>query len=212
VEAKTYAALLGICLTLSAALTAEVKWGDAIPDLDARVNRWFENNSSDALRRFFEIVTHAGTFWGLLVVCIAVGALLVRGRHWPELALLVAAFAGALVLYPLAKSAIARPRPGLHDPHIHLTSSSYPSGHATGTAAVYGAIAVIALRLLPPKRAWIVVAACAVGIIVVGVSRVYLGAHYVTDVLGGVLLGTSWLLVCLTADALLAARRGRGNR
>ena len=206
-----YGGALAACLLLFAALTVAVTHGDLIPDWDAHLNRWLEDNASHSLTRGFELITNAGSFWGLLVVCVIAAGLLVRERAWVDLTLLVAALAGAAILNPLAKQAIARPRPAYHDPHLVLTTYSYPSGHAMGTTAVYGALAFIAARRLRAgPRATVAVVAAAGIVVLIATSRVYLGAHYLSDVVGGVLLGSAWLLVCVLA-LTVRERRAAGS-
>ena len=72
--------------------------------------------------------------------------LLVRRRAWTDITLLVASLAGAALLNPLVKQAIARPRPLFHDPSVVTTTYSFPSGHTMGTTAVYTALAIIVAR------------------------------------------------------------------
>jgi undecaprenyl-diphosphatase len=135
---------------------------------------------------------------GLFIVLAAV-ALLRKGR-WIDAAGLALASGGAGILNQLMKFFFQRVRPDLVPSPFHLTSYSFPSGHSMGSIACYGMLAFVLARLLrrPAHRA-LVVAAAALLIVCVGVSRVYFGVHYPTDVLGGFLAGGTWLAISIAA-------------
>jgi undecaprenyl-diphosphatase len=102
----------------------------------------------------------------------------------------------------MLKLAFHRPRPELA--YVHLDTYSFPSGHAAGTTAIYGVLLLLVAR----GRARRVQLACAAALILlvaaVGFSRLYLEAHYLSDVLAGISVGVAWLAACL----LVAARYG----
>jgi len=132
-------------------------------------------------------------------------ALLAAGWQRPGDALLVAlAVGGAEILNDLLKLLFARHRPPLAD----LASSSFPSGHATGSIVLYGLLVYFALRAGGPL--WRRILAAVAGLLVVllvGLSRVYLGEHYPTDVLGGWAIGLLWLAGVVTAVETWQRRR-----
>jgi undecaprenyl-diphosphatase len=102
----------------------------------------------------------------------------------------VVSLVGALVLYNAMKVALARPRPPLGVRLMHVGGFAFPSGHATASAAVYAMLAIVLTRrglgqVAPFVAATIIVA-------IVGASRIYLGVHWLTDVLGGWALGLAW--------------------
>jgi hypothetical protein len=194
---------LAACLAAFGALTAAVTHDDFVTEWDRDLNE----RLGDSHSRGFELVTHLGSFWGLVAVCVVATVLLARRRAWTDITLLVASLAGAALLDLLAKQAIARPRPLFHDPTIVLTTYSFPSGHTTGTTAVYTALAFILARRLPRPYAALAVAGAALMIALIAASRVYLGAHYVSDVVGGVLLGLAWVLVVVLALSVRERRR-----
>ena len=150
------------------------------------------------LTRIVELVSFLGSravLSGLLLGLVVWGALARRCPRAVLVALVV--FAAAIALETVLKVLIDRPRP---EPALHLdrvSTRAFPSGHATSAAAVYALLAV----LFGSGLRW----AVAAGIIVaVGFSRVYLGVHWTTDVLGGVLAG----LVVASAGVLML----RGHR
>ncbi len=205
--AAILAALLG-CVIAFGAIADAVTDGDVITTWDARLNRWFNENASQPLTRAVELFTHLGSgLWLIPLAAVAV-VLLASRRAWADALLVAMATAGALVLNPLFKEFFSRPRPALHDPDLTLRTFSFPSGHAMGSAAVYGALAIVlARRLRGTVWAPLVVATTVLVVLLIGASRVYLGAHYPTDVVAGWILGLAWLLVCVLALTIREGRR-----
>jgi undecaprenyl-diphosphatase len=119
-------------------------------------------------------------------------------RTWRPLVLLGGAFLGANATSNLIKILVNRPRPP-YGPGTFF-GSSFPSGHSTYVVAVYGMAAVLVSERF---RGWIATAAWTIAALLaaaVGTSRVYLGAHYPTDVIAGFLLGASWVLLMRWGD------------
>lgn len=129
-----------------------------------------------------------------------------RARYW--LLALVLAVAGGALLNIIIKHLIHRQRPIFEDPIQTLTSYGFPSGHAMGSTLLYGMLAAI---VIGHARDWrlralaIAVASCVVALICF--SRIYLGVHYLSDVIAGFLAGVVWLGACLAAVAALYRRR-----
>jgi undecaprenyl-diphosphatase len=122
---------------------------------------------------------------------------------------LASCVAGAYVLSTTGKLLVDRARPVFHDPIAHARGASFPSGHATGSAAFYLALAVILLSLLTwPRRGWLLVMAVVVPV-VVAVTRVVLGVHYVSDVTAGLLIGWGWTAACTAFFTAWRAQEGR---
>jgi undecaprenyl-diphosphatase len=121
---------------------------------------------------------------------------------------LLAASVGAAILTTVTKDIIERARPEEAQRLLVVWGFSYPSGHSVSTAALYLTIAILAGRHVPQAgaRAVIFLALLAVPILV-GVSRVYLGVHYATDVVSGISLGAAWALL-LAGWFTFVARRG----
>jgi membrane-associated phospholipid phosphatase len=146
---------------------------------------------TDAMR----LVTDLGAA-AVLVPLILVAGLGWRWRRgsWRPLALLGGAAAGAWAVQVAVKQLVERPRPPAGLALSHATGFAFPSGHATDAAAVYGMLAVLLAR--SGRRAASAAALlAAVGVIaLVGLSRLYLGVHWLTDVVGGVGIGAVWLV------------------
>lgn len=117
---------------------------------------------------------------------------------------------GGSLLNVFVKDAFARPRPTFDDPLLTLHTYSFPSGHALGATVLYGLLAAFAVWKVRACR-WRLPAAAAGGLLILLVcfSRIYLGVHYLSDVLGGIAEGVAWLALCMTGVSTLRRRRVR---
>jgi membrane-associated phospholipid phosphatase len=152
------------------------------------------------------VITTLGSTVAMAVLAVAVGAWCWwRGRR-EDAVLAVGAMAGASLVFRLIKVLLARQRPPVADHLVVETNESLPSGHATMSIVVVGTIVVLAWAGLGAlgRAAMVVVAAGWVG--AVGATRVYLGVHWISDVLAGWAVGAAWLALCVTAWARWRAR------
>jgi undecaprenyl-diphosphatase len=154
------------------------------------------------------VVTWLGSSVVMVPVIVAVGAFfLVRRRDWRPGLALVAAFGGAVILYNVVKQAVERPRP----PAAHMIGQAsgfaFPSGHATGAIALWGMLAVVLWARGPRRLRALVWPSAFLIVWAVGASRLYLGVHWFTDVLGGYALGGLWLAVLLSIMQGQSGRR-----
>jgi undecaprenyl-diphosphatase len=149
-----------------------------------------------ALTPLVVAATELGSWAGVvIIVAVAAGLLWWRGHLGRALALVGATATGALVL-GAAKQVIGRVRPPQELAAIPLpTSYSFPSGHAMMSLIVFGGIGLVVLSLLGLRRGWLPALGLLVFGLAVGVTRVYLGVHWSSDVTAGWLLGGSWLLL-----------------
>jgi undecaprenyl-diphosphatase len=135
----------------------------------------------------------------VLVVAVALSVGLIAWRRDnPQIVKAEAAALIACGLNAVLKQFLHRTRPDtLYVTHMKFKSYSFPSGHAFGSVVVYGLLAYLAFKYLP--QPWNVLAAVILGILIllVGLSRVYLGAHFPTDVLGGWILGAIALILII---------------
>ena len=196
-------------LVLGAAVHTE---GTAANRLDVSVADALHRSvgSTPGLASFLRMVStvFAPNVFRLLLVVVAI-VLLFRGVKRLAIWILVTV-AGEAALDVSLKSVFGRVRPSFKDPLVHAGGGSYPSGHAFGSLVGCAVIVLIVLPLL--SRAWrrAAVAIAALIVALVGFSRVGLGAHYVTDVLGGWLVGAAW--VGLTVAAFQSWRENVGLR
>ncbi|MFI7599366.1 phosphatase PAP2 family protein [Actinoplanes sp. NPDC049681] len=144
----------------------------------------------------------------LWLVVIAAVALLIRKRIRLAVYLVITGI-GALLLDPSLKALVARVRPVVEAPVAHAPGNSFPSGHALGSMIVYGALLLVFLPAVSSRhRKWFVTV-MAVIVLAIGLTRISLGVHYVSDVLAGWFLGAAWLGV--TAYAFRVWRREVGR-
>ena len=201
------AALLSACLYAFADLAEDTTSNDAVVGWDTRFNHWLNHESSAPFVRVFELVTRAGGTVVLTLVATSACVVLARRRRFADAALVLVAYAGAELATLVLKRSFERARPPFHDPSLSFAGFSFPSGHASVSAAVYGAIAVVLVRGLESRRAQAaVLAGAATLVLLIGFSRIYLGAHYLSDVLAGLSLGIGWLAVCVLALTVGGAR------
>jgi len=212
---------LGLLLTAQLALLIAlgVAFGAVLEDviereelstIDAPVARFVAAHREPWLTSVFEITTWAGSLAVLIPLVILAGL----GRRRAEsskqpLVILAATLAGATALSSAIKLVVARPRP--EDSLVEAAGYAFPSGHATAAAATWLALAVVVGRGATAnwgRRVRLVAAALVIAVIV-GLSRVYLGVHAATDVLGGWALGGLWFAAVLTTVAVLDERRAK---
>jgi membrane-associated phospholipid phosphatase len=110
------------------------------------------------------------------------------------------------------KVLVNRPRPVLADPLAHAVGKSFPSGHAMSSTVVYGALLLVFLPVVPRRRRWLAVAATATLVLLIAASRIALGVHFLSDVLGGIVLGLAWLAASTAAFRVWRTERGRRPR
>jgi undecaprenyl-diphosphatase len=156
-----------------------------------------------------QLVTWLGSSFFIIPLGVAVGGYLrLRRRTWRPLVMMTAAFLGAAALYDIVKPAVGRARPpaslqvGGSD-----TGWAFTSGHATQSIAFYGMLAVVVITWYMPRRRLRVAIGATLVVLVVGVSRLYLGVHWLTDVLGGYALGLAWLSLVMVMSLLFENRR-----
>jgi undecaprenyl-diphosphatase len=171
---------------------------------DRDAARYFRDHSSAALHDLFEIVTWFGSP-GLWVAGAGAGAILVARRWWADLLTGAVLIGAGKLLNVWLKELIARERPlggvlvGGHE------SYSFPSGHAMMSLLLYGYLAILLWRAYDTRRARARIGMGAIMLVaLIGMSRIYLGVHYPSDVLGGYVMGGAWLSLCLAGRYAIA--------
>ncbi len=135
------------------------------------------------------------TVIGLIVLSV-VGFLVLQTRYWTALFIFLTAASGEAVNFAM-KSLFFRPRPTVV-PHLRqVFETSFPSGHAMQSAIIYLTLGAMLMRVVEKRISKIYCCAAAMGLtFLVGLSRVYLGVHYPTDVLAGWIVGLLWASIC----------------
>jgi undecaprenyl-diphosphatase len=168
--------------------------------VDRSITTWVVRHRTDWLTPVARGFSLIGSQKVLIPVVAIVAAALLARRRISVAVVLVVVWAGAIGIYSLVKAIVGRPRP---PEAIWLTRTggkSFPSGHAVQSLSTLVALTFVAAVVLPRTRrpAWVVIAILVVGI---GSSRVYLGVHWTTDVIGGWLIAALWAGVVIAAGA-----------
>jgi undecaprenyl-diphosphatase len=158
-------------------------------------------------------VMHAVSFLGkpiFLAVVIGLPALwlLRRRAHRLVIFLLVTTIGGGLV-DTAVKVAVGRPRPSVDEPIVEAFGKSFPSGHSMSAVVCYGALLVALAPLLSERGRKVALAAVVALVLAIGGSRLVLGVHFISDVLGGYALGAAWLAGSVAVFETWRAERGR---
>ena len=200
-----------VALCVLAAVTEDVVTNDPLTRVDVTVLEALHRHATPAGLALFTVISRFGSPFALTLMALAGALFLVSRREWIVLGGWVIAFAGASVLDYWLKVAIHRPRPGYAGALIH-TSWSFPSGHAMGSLVGYGMLAYVILLLGHANRRTqlIVGGAAALVVAAIGLSRLYLGVHYISDVVGGYAAGLVWLSACVSGVEI--ARREQRRR
>lgn len=185
--------------------TEAVLQQDDIAALDSPATRWLVANRTPWLTRTMQIVTELGSAWFVvLLLAVVTGGLLARPGTRSLAWVPPVSAAGAALLVLAVKLAIARPRPTMGEILAAAGGYSFPSGHSAQAVATYGALAWVVTRLAPAVPRWVVWSVAATIAVLIGFSRLYLGVHWLSDVVGGWTLGAAWLV--LTVGVLTAGR------
>jgi membrane-associated phospholipid phosphatase len=161
---------------------------------DERLAEWLHGRATEPLTDFFRAVTRLGNFVTLFAVTLVAVVIFWRRRERIDAAFVALAALGAQVLSTGMKLGFRRDRPFFPDPLATESTFSFPSGHALVSLAVYGSIAlVLARRLTSRIQRALLLGATALLVIAIGFSRLYLGVHFLSDVLAGYAAGVAWL-------------------
>jgi membrane-associated phospholipid phosphatase len=176
--------------------------------IDLPVSAWFHSHTDPLVTQFMWLITQWHSTVGVLAMAAALGVVLYRAGQSQWLLPLLLAVPGGMLLNVAVKDLVRRPRPHFDDPLLTLTTYSFPSGH-TASATVFYAFLCVFLLAQPSARPWrgAIVATAVAMVLLVGLSRIYLGAHYVTDVLGAIVEGMLWVWLSLAVTRALRRRR-----
>ena len=162
--------------------------------LDTWATPFLHGIASPGLDALMNTLTNIGSILVIPPLFVAVVAWLLWKRRFGAALFLGIASGGSLVLQGTMKLFFARPRPQLPWAQV-LPDYSFPSGHTMNAVIFYGALALILWSVFGRRIGLVALVIAAILALGVGVSRVYLGYHYLTDVVGGILAGIAWLLV-----------------
>lgn len=198
-------------LTVSAVLfsliAGNILAGDPLAILDAAVASRLHAHSNPALTLLMLAVTHAHGTIAITGYSTALALYFAKRREWHWVAATGLAVPVGLLINVLLKHLFRRARPVFEDPLLTLSTYSFPSGHTAGTTLLYGVVAAYVFSRTRNARVRL---GCVAGwvfmVVVVAFSRLYLGVHYLTDVVAAVTWSLAWLALCVMAARRLQTR------
>ncbi len=210
---------LGLHLTISAVIVILACWwfGGIVEDLvthdplfriDTQVADWFHSHATNAATHVAWVVTFFGSVGFLTGASLVVALFLLWRRNWYRLLALALVMGGGSLLNIAIKTLFHRQRPVFENPLATLTSYSFPSGHTMGSTLFYGLLALfIAVYSKRWSRRVLAVLVAFLIVLLIALSRVYLGLHYLSDLMGAMAAGLAWLAACETAIEIMRSRR-----
>ncbi len=192
-----------LALMIFASLAEDVLHHEEFSTLDPILGNRIITGTSQIGDRIFALITFWGNAVVIIVGTILLGLWLLKWKRRDQLIFLDIGVGGAALLNIVLKQLFARPRPDYPQAYLTAPGFSFPSGHAMISIAFYGTIAYLACSYLKRFHAKLLVSTGALVISgLIGFSRLYLGVHYISDVLAGWAAGIAWLAVCVLVDQL----------
>jgi len=164
---------------------------------DHQIAGWFHAHLSQVLVNLLRLSSEPGSAQWIGIVLFLAVVFLVWKRAWPALVTIIVAVPGGMLLNELLKLAVHRHRPFLDGWFVDWSGYSFASGHTIGATLLYGQLLLFLLPLMKSKR-WqrLSILSAAMLMMLVGFSRIALGAHYLSDVIAAIFLGVLWLMIC----------------
>ena len=207
-------AILAVAGTLAFSELAERVRGGGTQAFDVAVLQWLHERQTPLLTSLMLEMTYLGTGTVVMMIVGVAALFLWHTEHKHSARLLLATTFGNILLNGALKLVFHRPRPSVFAWQTSAVSSSFPSGHAMSATAVYGTVAYLLIRL--QKHHWsraLTLVGAVLLILLICLTRLYLGVHYPSDVLGGMIVGLAWASFCMaTLEASLAIARRRAPR
>ena len=207
----TAGAIVAVVATMGFAELAEHVLAGGTQAFDVSILKWLHAHQTPFLTSLMLEMTYLGT--GTVVIAIVgVAALFLwHTEHKVSARLLLVSTIGGIVLNGVLKLVYHRARPSVFEWQTTAVSSSFPSGHAMSATITYGTVAYLLMRL--QKHRWarmLTLFGAIVLILLICLTRLYLGVHYPSDVIGGVIVGLAWASFCMaTLEAFIAIARRR---
>jgi membrane-associated phospholipid phosphatase len=156
-------------------------------------------------------VSFLGDGWVPLIMVLVVAAVCAVKKKWVEAMFVVATLLSSAIISGVLKMLVGRPRPhgfslNPNDIFQSVNQYSYPSGHVLFFVTFFGFVGFLAWKDLTGWKRWMTISICAVLIVLIGPSRIYLGEHWLSDVIGSYILGTFWLIILILLYQLVLYR------
>ncbi|GJD19991.1 hypothetical protein RIVM261_049470 [Rivularia sp. IAM M-261] len=199
---------LAVCLVILfivAKLAEEVLEKEAFK-FDTTFLLWLHQFSNPALDNLMLFITNLGNPTTVVIVAFITLAILLWRRYRLEIMIFILTCLGGVILNTGLKLFFSKPRPQLWNQLITEKSFSFPSGHAIGSMVLYGFIAYL-LAFHYPRFSGLIYIVAVILIGAIGLSRLYLGVHWPTDIIAGYGVGFLWLTICITMLKLQRMRQ-----
>lgn len=207
------AGLLGLLPFLYYAIVGYVDW-TGITELDYKIGAFFYDLRNPLLTKLVALLTDFGDKMTIVAITFILVLILFTIQKWQTglwLGLSVAVGAGGL--NTIVKNIYQRPRPDQIEHLVEQGGYSFPSGHSMGSIILYGGILFMLIRMVKTKKAkWLLGIILGSLVLVVGMSRIYLGVHYPSDIIAGLSLGFSWLCFMIVIYGQKATRMELQNQ
>ncbi|MGI8894805.1 MAG: phosphatase PAP2 family protein [Casimicrobiaceae bacterium] len=202
---------MGLQLTISALMFIGASWlfggiaedvmtGDPLTVVDVLVAHWLHDHATPEITKLMLVITHVHGPTALVTFTALMSLYLLWKRDWYWLAAAIIVVPVGMLLNVMMKHAFQRTRPHFDDPLLVLTTYSFPSGHVAGATLFYGLLTAYVVAHTTQWRWRVAIALLALLMVVsVALSRMYLGVHYLSDVLAAFAEGFAWVVLCLTA-------------
>jgi len=185
--------LANLCIWFFFALTRSIFPLPFLTRADESVYHFLASSRTDLGDRIFIIITELGDWWVNQIIIIAVLMVLIINKKYRTAAFWSATVLSGAILVPGLKWLFQHPRPT--DIYEGISSFSFPSGHATMSAIIYGFLAIILWRFFDQQKRFILLLVASVPPIIISYSRIYLGVHWLSDVLAGLALGFAFAMI-----------------
>ena len=179
-------------------ISEDVLTGDPLTIVDQYVAQWFRAHATSLMTEFMLVISNLHGVVAITLYVAALAVYLLWKHDWLWLCCLGVTVPGGMLLNVVMKHAFQRARPNLDGPLLTLTTYSFPSGHVAGTALFYGLLAAMLVSKVNVWRWQLLIAFAAIALVVlVALSRLYLGVHYLSDVLAAFAEAVAWLSLSL---------------
>jgi membrane-associated phospholipid phosphatase len=209
---------VGVVLIVAAAwlfggIAEDVVNNESLTVLDVKIAQWFHAHASAGMTQVMLFITNVHGMAGGPILALALAAWFYFSRQHYWLITTLIALPGGMLLNVLLKYVFHRARPSFDNPLLTVPFYSFPSGHTANAALLYGLLACWLWMHHRGRGARVAIVVCAcLMIALVGTSRMYLGVHYLSDVMAATAEACAWLAICITAISTLRRRRhGKGT-